>query len=98
MRSTKELEAMVVSAIAVSGGQARVDLLAIDDAEADWFRDRLHGRHGVKTLGVVRGVPADAIPIIDRVRDGLAGRLVVSKSTTINTEPPAAPVLTEDGY
>ncbi len=68
MRPARELEAMVTAAIAMSGGEAPTDLLAVDDAEAAWLAARLKGRHGVKPIGILRGTPADLIPAMDRAR------------------------------
>lgn len=67
MRPARDLELMVVSTIKASAGVCPFDLLAIDDAEVDWFKARLHGRHGVKFIGIVRGTPDDALPLADRI-------------------------------
>jgi len=64
MRSLAELELMVTAAIATSNGAVpaspcRVDLIARDQEEADWFAARLKGRRNVKAVGVrLEGAPA----------------------------------------
>lgn len=95
MRDKRTLEAMVVSILQVSGGQCPMDLLAIDADEEAWFRDRLKGRHGVKHIGIVRGVPSD-IAGLDEVH--LADWLQVSPSTRIATTPAPKAKWDEEGY
>jgi hypothetical protein len=65
MRPERELEAQVVAAKELG---CPVDLIAIDQAEADWFAARLKGRHGVKDIGIKLGSPEDLVPMMDRVR------------------------------
>lgn len=64
MRSEKELEAEIADAIRVSNGErpdrpCAVTILARDQAEADWLRNRLRGKHHAKGVSVrLDGDPA----------------------------------------
>lgn len=52
-RDEKELGAMIEDAVKLCQGTMQLDLRALDDGKAAAFERLLHGRHGVKTIGIV---------------------------------------------
>lgn len=65
MRTDKQLDAEVRGAIALC---CDVVILAYGDDEAMRLGAMLKGRHGAKRVGIRRADPAEAMPIMDRVR------------------------------
>lgn len=96
MRPAKELEALVLAALDLSKGTLATDVMATDEAEAEWLRARLKGRHGAKLIGVTMGRPGDERPRLGPWDD--SGYPPTNAKPDPRPKKRAAPVLTEDGY
>jgi hypothetical protein len=65
MRTAREIDGLIEGL--KPWAPALYDILATSDEEAELIRSRLHGRHGVKHIGIAMGTPDDLKPLGDRL-------------------------------
>lgn len=62
MRDPKLLKKLVDDAIPLTGGRMPLEVLAVDEDEAEALRGLLRGRHGAKSITVRIAKPDELIP------------------------------------